>query len=71
MIVRCAATIRALLDVDIEQCHRKKDLIAPQLCSLAPFVTNAQAIESVVNNGRKTAFVEGRNGEFGEAAVRN
>ena len=65
MIVRCAATIWTVLDVDIEQCHRKKDLIVPRLCSLTLFVTNADAMESVVYSSRKIAFVEGRNGQFG------
>jgi hypothetical protein len=65
MIVRCAATIRAVLDVDIEQCRRNKDFIAPRLCSLTLFVTNAQAMESVVYSGRKTAFVEWSKGRFG------
>jgi hypothetical protein len=33
--------------------------------SLTLFVTNAEAMESVVYSSRKTAFVEGRNGQFG------
>jgi hypothetical protein len=65
MIVGCAATIRAVLDVDIEQRRRNKDFIAPRLCSLTLFVTNAEAIESVVDSSKKTAFVEWSKGRFG------
>lgn len=38
------------------------------LCALvldAVCVTNVEAMESVVYSSRKTAFVEGRNGQFG------
>jgi hypothetical protein len=39
------------------------------LCALVldVFVTNAEAMKMFIHCGRKTAFVEGRNGQFGVA----
>src|SRR5262249_693876 len=63
MIVKCAATIRAVLD--IEPCHRNKNLIAatalPFPASLLKlFVTNVEAMQRFVYSRRKTGFLEGK-----------